>query len=338
MSPSKVGRNEPCPCGSGKKFKHCCSDQSPPPGSSGASDLGTELRAALAGQNFGTLADAQAFTERFTQRHNRAPNLDFHGLSSEQMFSFLHHPFESPPLVRFVECLEISPTAPIMTLFGLLTTGIAEQDLKATAKGNLPRDFCRAAALAALGEADYREHTKYAGINREDDYYDLHITRLIGELAGFIRRHKGRFILSRECRTLLDDGGPAAIYPRLLRTYTQKFNWAYGDGYPALALVQQSFLFTLHLLVRHGETERSQVFYEDAFIRAFPVVLNEIEPSPYSSAEDTLRACYTRRAMMQFAAFFGFAKIEIVGTPFDRKYLVTKLSLLDAAVRFRLET
>jgi uncharacterized protein len=21
---AKVGRNEPCPCGSGKKFKHCC--------------------------------------------------------------------------------------------------------------------------------------------------------------------------------------------------------------------------------------------------------------------------------------------------------------------------
>jgi hypothetical protein len=23
-SPSKLGRNDPCPCGSGKKFKHCC--------------------------------------------------------------------------------------------------------------------------------------------------------------------------------------------------------------------------------------------------------------------------------------------------------------------------
>jgi uncharacterized protein YecA (UPF0149 family) len=22
----KVGRNEPCPCGSGKKFKHCCAE------------------------------------------------------------------------------------------------------------------------------------------------------------------------------------------------------------------------------------------------------------------------------------------------------------------------
>jgi hypothetical protein len=24
MTRAKVGRNEPCPCGSGKKFKHCC--------------------------------------------------------------------------------------------------------------------------------------------------------------------------------------------------------------------------------------------------------------------------------------------------------------------------
>jgi SEC-C motif-containing protein len=29
----KVGRNEPCPCGSGKKYKHCCG--APSPGSSG---------------------------------------------------------------------------------------------------------------------------------------------------------------------------------------------------------------------------------------------------------------------------------------------------------------
>lgn len=24
IAPKKVGRNDPCPCGSGKKFKHCC--------------------------------------------------------------------------------------------------------------------------------------------------------------------------------------------------------------------------------------------------------------------------------------------------------------------------
>ena len=25
----KVGRNQPCPCGSGKKFKHCCGRYNP---------------------------------------------------------------------------------------------------------------------------------------------------------------------------------------------------------------------------------------------------------------------------------------------------------------------
>ncbi|WP_345893530.1 SEC-C metal-binding domain-containing protein [Aeromonas sp. 5HA1] len=24
VAPIKVGRNEPCPCGSGKKYKQCC--------------------------------------------------------------------------------------------------------------------------------------------------------------------------------------------------------------------------------------------------------------------------------------------------------------------------
>ena len=24
VKPHKVGRNDPCPCGSGKKYKHCC--------------------------------------------------------------------------------------------------------------------------------------------------------------------------------------------------------------------------------------------------------------------------------------------------------------------------
>ncbi len=29
LTPPKVGRNEPCPCGSGKKFKKCCKGDQP---------------------------------------------------------------------------------------------------------------------------------------------------------------------------------------------------------------------------------------------------------------------------------------------------------------------
>jgi SEC-C motif len=31
VSPGKIGRNEPCPCGSGKKYKRCCGAFHPTP-------------------------------------------------------------------------------------------------------------------------------------------------------------------------------------------------------------------------------------------------------------------------------------------------------------------
>ncbi len=47
---------------------------------------------------------------------------------------------------------------------------------------------------------------------------------------GLIRKYKGRFILSRDCRQLLVKDGMTAIYPRLFRAYVEEFNWAYRGG------------------------------------------------------------------------------------------------------------
>ncbi len=39
----KIGRNDPCPCGSGKKYKKCCGKQSIPLGKIGNFELELEL-------------------------------------------------------------------------------------------------------------------------------------------------------------------------------------------------------------------------------------------------------------------------------------------------------
>ena len=332
----KIGRNDPCPCGSGKKFKHCCIEQHRHVAPDAIADLPNDLRDALAGRNFDTKADVEAFMEQHSQQRNRAGIADFQGLSPDQMHRALYQPFDSPEVVRFADCLDSEPTAPIMTLFLQLATRIAEERPKATAKGNLPRDFCRAAALATLGESAYREHTRYGDINRETDYFELHVTRVVAELAGLIRKHKGRFILSRECRTLLEQGGSKAIYPRLLRAYVQRFNWAYGDGYAELPFVQQSFVFTLYLLHRFGATEQPRRIYEDAFLRAFPAVFDElnVSPSPLFDAERTLRSCYGLRALVRFLGILGLARLETVGVGVEQEYRITRLPLFRAAVRF----
>ena len=305
--------------------------------SHGAASISETLRKALEGQQFNTLEEAQAFVSQFAQQQNRRPLDKFHGLSPEQMHRILDFPFTSPGLVRFPEALDTIPAAPILTLFELLANAIGEQGLKPTAKGNLPRNFCREAAQAYWGEQQYQENTRFGGINREEDFTGLHVTRLVAELAGLIRKYKGRFILSRDCRRRLAEGGMAAVYPGLFRAYVEEFNWAYRDGYPDLPFMQSAFLFTLYLLTRYGDTWRPQAFYEDAFLGAFPMLLDEVPPSQVFSPDETVRSAYTWRSLVHFAGFLGLATVEPVSNErLRREHRVKALPLLGQFVQFQL--
>lgn len=337
MTTSSTGRNAPCPCGSGKKFKHCCLGRE----NATASGAGTPspaqaLREALEGQAFPSLEEAQAFANEHMRQQNQRPLDDFDGLSPEQMAGLLNRPFSAPRLVVFPEVLDSPPNAPVTRLFSLLVEAIGEQGLKPTAKGNLSRHLCREAALAYWGEQKYQEETRLGGINREADFFDLHVTRIVAELAGLIRTYKGKFILSRDCRRLLAESGLAAVYPRLFRAYAEPFNWAYRDGHADVPFIQQAFLFTLYVLWRHGDTSRPQTFYEDAFLRAFPVALNDVPPNSFSTAEETLRRCYTWRTLVNFAGFFGLAKVDKVSDDIlCDEYRIKALPLLGDALRFQ---
>ncbi len=338
MTIRAIGRNDPCPCGSGIKYKKCClGKQESIPSDRGADAVSADLRRAIEGMQFGSLDEVQAFVGRHTLQRNRKPLDEFHGLSAEQMHCMLNLPFASPDLVHFPEVLDERPAAPIMSLFAMLSDAIGDKGLKPTAKGNLPQKFCREAALAYWDEDQYRENTRFGGINREEDFLDLHITRLTAELAGLIRKYKGRFILSRDCRAVLNGQGLAALYPRLFRAYVEQFNWGYWDRYPELRLIQTAFLFTLYLLTRYGDTWQPHEFYENGFLSAFPMVLDELPHDQVFTPEEEVRNCYTWRTLIHFAGFFGLANVEPVSAKrFCREYRVKGLPLLRDAAQFRL--
>jgi hypothetical protein len=283
------------------------------------------------------MEELQAFTDRFMRQRNQAPLDDFQGLSPERMHRILDFPFDSPKLVTYAPVVDGEAKAPILTLFGLLSEAIGEQGLKPTAIGNLPRNVCREAVSAYRGDEAVRKDARFAPINKEEDFFGLHVTRLVAELAGLIKKYRGRFILSRECRTLRADHGPGGIYPRLMYSYVRDFNWAYRDRYPDLEFIQRSFLFTLYLLHLHGGEWLPAVFYEEAFIRAFPMALSDVAPTPYFTPEQRVRSCYTWRALVNFAVFLGLADVEPTAEDrLDRQYRVRKRPLLDEAVRFHL--
>ena len=105
MKTTEIGRNDPCPCGSGKKFKHCClGKESSTTSDHGAAGTSETLRKELEGLQFNSLEDAQAFLDQITQQKNRRQLDEFHGLSPEQMYHMLNFPFTSPSLVHFPRC------------------------------------------------------------------------------------------------------------------------------------------------------------------------------------------------------------------------------------------
>jgi len=69
---SKIGRNDPCPCGSGKKYKKCCltTDIEQSAQNSPAAEVNQTIAKAFAGQQFESLDDMQVFAEHKAQQHN----------------------------------------------------------------------------------------------------------------------------------------------------------------------------------------------------------------------------------------------------------------------------
>ncbi len=330
----KAGRNDPCPCGSGKKFKKCCmSGQATKTLLPGAQEIAEEIRKEFADRPAGSLAEAQAVANRVMERRNRTALVEFSGLSPEQMHRLLDFPFSSPGIASFAEELDCQPETPVMKLFSLLADAIGTDGLKATAKGNLPRQFCQEAARTYWEV--YSDKTLLDGINTEPDFFDLHTVRIVAGMAGLIRKYKGKFILTKKCRLAMESGLDG-VYLELFRAYTQTFNWAYGDRYPDLAIVQRSFLYTLYLLHKYGSEFRPPEFYKEKFIQAFPMALEEVPDRPYATSEKTVGRCYVFRSLEGFAEFFGLAETKVLSREFlMRKYEIKKSPLLDALVTFR---
>ncbi len=186
----KTGRNDPCPCGSGLKYKKCCADKQH---QRVMGPVMGELKELLKDKSFGSLDEDNAFLHQHSMQRNQAPSDDFHGLSPEQMHRFLHFPFDTPHLVTFRSSLDSNPQAPILSLFNLLVAAIGDEGLKATATSNLPRNFCRESAQSYYGEEEYRRISRFGELRTEPEFRVMHTTRLVAGLAGLVRKYKGKF-------------------------------------------------------------------------------------------------------------------------------------------------
>ena len=239
----------------------------------------------------------------------------FSGISPMQMSAILYKPFDSPDVLTFPKTIE-GADAPILRLFLLLAERIGEKGIKLTATGNLPRNLCREVAQVHLGEDGYLKRTEFAGINKETDFYDLHIMRLVAGLAKLTRKYKGKILMTNKAAKLLKAGQHGELYMHLFKAYTTEFNWGYWDAYPELQIMQMAFAYHIHGWQGMGSGGLESYRSVSHLLEAFPMMVDEVmdEESEYIRSDPAgyIEQCYNLRVLHRFGEFLGLLSLESV--------------------------
>ncbi len=174
-------------------------------------------------------------------------------------------------------------------------------------------------------------------IQKEADVVTLEAARIVLELSGVLRKYKGKFIIGRDFRAAIEKHGVGGVYPVLFETAARKFNWGFADGLPNLPRIQLFAGFTLRLLTRYGDTPRPDTFYADAFIRAFPAMLNEVRDGAeqtWDTSHGTLSSAFKARVFPVFGHMMGIVHLERPPSAhYDAPLIITATRLLREFVR-----
>lgn len=188
----KLGRNDPCHCGSGKKYKHCCMNSVSKQHAQIVDDV-----AAMVGMSPDlSLDELNAALQPKLQEYNNQPHPDFCGLTPTQMANWLYAPFDELQWVKISTPDDLS-SSPVMRYLDLILDEAIQNDgsFKATSRGNLPAKLVKRASdlLPEFSVAQFERDvsiSEFAGGN-ENNFNALHYTRVLADIGGIIGLRNG---------------------------------------------------------------------------------------------------------------------------------------------------
>ncbi|RKX81025.1 MAG: hypothetical protein DRP60_01695 [Spirochaetes bacterium] len=286
----KTGRNEPCPCGSGKKYKYCCgaskfegSNIIPFPGISGFPD-----EDGYSYQESSGIPDPafEAFTRELIETVNLEPEDDFLGLSSEMMHKTSTLPLEETPeflSLRGSITEQDIPSIPVLRqIRWLLNHLLTEGPIKLTTAGYIPPVHAK-----AWFEDSFKPFTslitlEFRPVRRESDEPQMLVVRDIMKKLRLTFMRSGKLGISTGGRVFFDIS-PQEQYYLLFYFLADEWDWARGDwGYFELSPFHQSSLpFYLYALKEQGSEGWDRFDVEGIFTTAFPYILGEIEEGAF---------------------------------------------------------
>lgn len=250
--------------------------------------------------------------ERRIKGYNASPLEAFAGLSPMEMHTLIYQPFSEGAPVTWRERVQgkILDQVPFLQLAHALMVFISEaKALKLTKKGNLPAKLVR----ELYGLNWLPDPMVESGISKlvgEDDWLGIQALKQVLLFSGLVKKRQNHLGLTKRGKTYLAE--PSFELLRILfETHQQKFNIAWSDGYPSCPEIQHFTGYTLYLLLRRGGIARPVDYYGQAFLIAFPQLVEAFQPSSFGPAQEEFRQCYSLRSFERFLLFYGLVELSI---------------------------
>ena len=321
----KIGRNDPCPCGSGRKYKHCCLVKDEASRRVGASrqagfetqgelDVSTslqrEITAEVEQRSFSSKEELDEFLGQNTAARDTTPIGDFEGLSPEQMNRLLNEPIDAiPDVVELVDhlpeelALEADLVRSIRWILGYLADHKGE--VRLTERGFFPRVMC----TRYLGDCDpwWREGMSVPSEAAIAALSDAHEFALA---MGYLDESRSTAWITTEGAQLYASGRWGEAYAAMLRFAMDELDWLEwldeGWRHDHFRIVQQAAPFVLRLLHHRPTGTEANLF--ERFATAFPLYAQPGANDP--AAMDLLRDVFAILTLSEFCEPFGLVTLD----------------------------
>ncbi len=277
------------------------------------------------------LKDIQKHIDQAMNEQNNRSIPEFEGYSPFEMHQILHFTFGKDSPIQLQKLTDSDyKKIPILNQIKYLTNLIEKNgEIKLTNKGFLPTKI-----VSDLYQQRFlKDELIEKGISKlykETDSMTVNLPRILIELAGLVKKRNGKLSLTKSSQKILGDN--EELLRQIFLTFTNKFNWAYYDGYGENQIGQLGYGFSLILLSKYGQIKRLDSFYAEKYFMAYPKLLDSLEPS-YGTLERYSTMCYSIRSFERFLDYFGLITIEEEKKGFDSIKYITKTDLYDRLIK-----
>ena len=303
----KIGRNDPCPCGSGKKHKQCCLNGA----SKQSQAVADDLKKILAMNPDLTIDELNLVAKQRVNESNNRPIDDFCGLSPTQMSNWLYGRLDELQDVTVSTPDDLSKSPVMRYLSLILDEAVANNgSFRATSKGNLPAKLVKQASdlLPEFPVSQFNTPvmiSDFAGSN-EDKVDALHYTRILASITEIVELRGGRYQVKTSVIDRYQSEGCHAFYLPMLEAAVCRYNWAYFDYWETDVDLRTFWLFLLWRIQSHGSID--QLMIEAA--TAFPDALNQLPDDQYESSTELFETLIDYRFIKRFLGFWGFVTVN----------------------------